>query len=515
MTPQSPIISYFCFVENKAVQIKTAVSELEQWFEPFRKNIIGIDQTFSGPDGEKVISYADWTASGRLYRPIEERMQNEVAPFVANTHTETSFTGSTMTQAYHHAMHLIKRHVNASENDIIISSNSGMTGVVNKFQRILGLKIHERYRDRIHIPDEERPVVFLTHMEHHSNQTTWLETICTVEIMDANEEGLVELSSLEKLLDRYKNRKVKIAAITSCSNVTGIKTPYHEMAAIMHRHGGLCFVDFACSAPYIDINMHPKNEEQALDAIFFSPHKFLGGPGSSGILIFNKSLYTNRVPDNPGGGTVDWTNPWGEHKYIDNIEAREDGGTPSFLQTIRVAMCIRLKEAMNTEKILAREKELIDIIWPGLEAIPNLHILAGNIRERLGVISFYIDQAHYNLIVQLLNDKYGIQVRGGCSCAGTYGHYLLHVDKDHSKSITEKINLGDMSDKPGWVRLSVHPTTTNEEARLFVKAITDVAENHEIYAADYKYNSKTNEFEHKSTPSDESRLVDQWLNRPL
>jgi len=345
---------------------------LEKYFEPFRQNIIGIEQEFESPYGLKKIIYADWTASGRMYKPIEDLLMHKIYPFVANTHTETNVTGSSMTLAYKTAKEIIKKHVNAIDGDILISSNSGMTGVVNKLQRIIGIKLHEKFQDRVKLLPEERPVIFVTHMEHHSNQTSWIETTGDVVVIGACSEGKVDLDNFEYLLEKYKDRKIKIAAITSCSNVTGISTPYHQMAAMIHRAGGYCFVDFACSAPYIDINMHPGEPEAYLDAIYFSPHKFLGGPSSSGILIFNQKLYSNKIPDNPGGGTVDWTNPWGEHKYHEEIEAREDGGTPAFLQTIRVALCVQLKEKMGVKNIIAREHELLHKIWTKLKAIPNI-----------------------------------------------------------------------------------------------------------------------------------------------
>lgn len=494
---------------------KNKTSQLEQYFAPFREKAIGYGQYFETPFGPRRIVYADWTASGRLYGPIEELLQREIAPFVGNTHTETTVTGSSMTMAYHRAKDIIKAHVGAHSRDVLISSNSGMTGVVNKFQRILGLKVHERYARQVQLPKEERPVVFVTHMEHHSNQTSWLETLADVEVIEPNEEGLVALDHLQVLLDKYKGRKTRIAAITSCSNVTGIKTPYHEIAEMMHRNGGLCFVDFACSAPYIHINMRPENELRRLDAIYFSPHKFLGGPGSTGILIFDPKLYTNRVPDNPGGGTVDWTNPWGGHKYIDEIEAREDGGTPAFLQTIRVALCIQLKEKMGVENILRREEEMLERIWQRLGRLPKLHILADNVRQRLGVVSFYIDGLHYNLGVKLLNDRFGVQVRGGCSCAGTYGHYLLQVSQQYSRSITDKINLGDLSEKPGWIRMSIHPIMSNEELEHVLDAIEQVYYHHEEWSRDYVYNLHTNEYTCNQDTGYETQLVDRWFNREL
>jgi selenocysteine lyase/cysteine desulfurase len=486
-------------------------TQLEHYFQQFRKNIIGIDQEFVSPYGKQKIIYTDWTASGRLYRPIEEKMINEFGPFVANTHTETTVSGTAMTMAYHKARNIIKQHVNATEDDVLITDGTGMTGVVNKFQRILGLKIPENLKDFINIPAEKKPVVFISHMEHHSNQTSWLETIADVEVIPSCDEGLFSLENLAKLLEKYKDRSFKIASITSCSNVTGIKTPYHAAAKLMHQNNGLCFVDFACSGPYVAIDMHPEDPESFLDAIFFSPHKFLGGPGTSGVLVFNKKLYQNLIPDNPGGGTVSWTNPWGEHKYIDNIEDREDGGTPGFLQVIKTALAIQLKEKMGINNILKREHEIVDYIFSNLGNIPNIKILAAQHQDRLGVISFYIDELHFNLGVKILNDKFGIQTRGGCSCAGTYGHFLLHVDQETSSQLIDEITLGDLIRKPGWIRMSIHPTTTNEEIQLVCEGIKALAENHQDWAKDYIYDKNTNEFIHKNAKPFEKELVEGWF----
>ncbi len=491
---------------------KTLNTELEQYFNRFRENIIGIEQQFESPFGQRKIVYTDWTASGRLYRPIEEKLMNEFGPFVANTHTETTVSGTAMTMAYHEARHIIKKHVNASKDDVLITSGTGMTGVINKFQRILGLKLPENLRDYTKIPDEKRPVIFISHMEHHSNQTSWLETIAKVEVIPACEKGLPCLKGLSELLEKYKDNTLKMASITSCSNVTGIKTPYYEIAKLMHQHNGVCFVDFACSAPYVNINMHPEDPEAYLDAVFFSPHKFLGGPGTSGVLIFNKKLYKNMIPDHPGGGTVSWTNPWGEHKYLDNIEEREDGGTPGFLQVIKTALAIQLKEQMGVENILKREHELVDYIFSKLGHISNIHILAESHKDRLGVISFYIDGLHFNLGVKLLNDKFGIQTRGGCSCAGTYGHYLLHVDQERSNILTDKITLGDLIEKPGWIRMSIHPTTTNAEIKFVCDSIIALAENHQAWAKSYNYNRTTNEFVHHSAKQTEAEMVKSWFS---
>ncbi|MGM5470231.1 aminotransferase class V-fold PLP-dependent enzyme [Flavobacteriaceae bacterium LMO-SS05] len=490
---------------------KPKTTTLEQYFKPFRQHIIGIDQEFESPFGTQKIVYTDWTASGRLYRPIEDKLSNEFGPFVANTHTETTVSGTAMTKAYHKAKHIIKSHVNCNDDDVLIVTGTGMTGAVNKFQRILGLKVPENLRKYTKIPDEIRPVVFITHMEHHSNQTSWLETIAKVEVIPPGEEGLFSLENLEKLLLEYKDRPLKIASVVGASNVTGIQTPHHDIAKLMHQYGGVCFVDFACSAPYVDIDMHPKDDEESLDAIFFSPHKFLGGPGTSGILIFNKKLYKNMIPDCPGGGTVRWTNPWGEHKYIDNIEDREDGGTPGFLQTIKTALSITLKEQMGVENILNREHELISTFFNELKPVKNLNILAGQHQDRLGVFSFYIDDLHYNLGVKLLNDRFGIQTRGGCSCAGTYGHYLLHVDYETSHELTKEISIGDLVRKPGWIRISIHPTTTDEDMAVICESLKALAKHHKTWALDYEYVPSTNEFVHKNDTASGEVSMQNWF----
>lgn len=491
----------------------TKTTKLEVYFQQFRQHIIGIDQDFMTPYGKQKIIYTDWTASGRLYRPIEEKLMNDFGPYVANTHTETTVSGTAMTKAYHKAKHIIKDHVNSSADDVLICCGSGMTEAINKFQRILGLKVPENLQKHTTVPDEMRPVVFITHMEHHSNQTSWLETIAKVEVIPPGEDGLFCMDNLEALLKNYEERPIKIASVVGGSNVTGIQTPYHEIAKVMHQHGGVCFVDFACSAPYVDIDMHPEDEDKALDGIFFSPHKFLGGPGTSGVLIFNKKLYKNMIPDSPGGGTVSWTNPWGEHKYIDNIEDREDGGTPGFLQTIKTALAIKLKEQMGVANMLEREHELIDYIFSALSPVDTIHILAGQHQDRLGVISFYIDNLHYNLGVKILNDRFGIQTRGGCSCAGTYGHFLLHVDVETSNALTQEISLGELMRKPGWIRMSIHPTTSTEEAVYFCESLKALAKNHKEWAKDYDYIAATNEFVHKLTVLEDTFQlpVEEWF----
>lgn len=420
------------------------MSPSERYFAPFRAHIIGHDRLIETPGGLRPLVYADWTASGRAYRPIETWLQEEILPFWANTHTETTLTGTRMSAAYEEARAIVKAHVRAGDEDALLFCGSGMTGAVNKLQRLLGLK---------GATPAVRPVVFVTDMEHHSNHLSWLETTAEVAVFS-------DVSALRALVARYADRPLKIAAVTACSNVTGILTPVDEIASLMHSFGGFCFVDYACAAPYVDIDMRP------LDAIYFSGHKFLGGPGTPGVLVFKRRLYRGGAPDQPGGGTVLYANPWGDRDYVEDIEQREDGGTPPLLGAIKLGQCIRLKEAMGVERIRAREQGLVTRLLDGLSCIDRVRVLAADHRVRLGVVSFIVEGAHYDDVVRFLNDQYGIQSRGGCSCAGPYGHKLLGIDFERSVAIR-----AGLSSKPGWVRISIHPTTTDAEIDYILGAL--------------------------------------------
>jgi selenocysteine lyase/cysteine desulfurase len=470
----------------------------QAYFGAFREHTIGIGHHISTPYGRQPLMYADWTASGRLYEPIERRMLESFAPYVSNPHTESNTTGLTMTQAYNEARNRIRKHVHAGSQDVLLFCGNGTTGAVNKLQRMLGLRAPEWLHGRGLGSLEDRPLIFVSHMEHHSNLLPWQESLGDVVTVPAGADGNIDVGQLEALLHLYRHRSRKIGSFTACSNVTGIRTPYHKLAAVMHRHGGVCFVDFAASAPYESIDMHPVAPLEKLDAIFFSPHKFLGGPGTGGVLLFDSALYDRRLPDEPGGGTVVWVDAWGGRRYIDDVEIREDGGTPGFLQAFRTALAIDLKEAMNGdgEYMLLREKELCSQLLNGLHTVPGLTVLAGSRHERLGIVSFTLRDIHYNLAVQLLNDRFGIQARGGCSCAGPYGHHLLGLGPEVSASFIKAIHAGDQSLKPGWVRLSLHPIMTDKEVARMVFAIRAIVLHIEEWSQDYRYNPKTNGWQH-------------------
>ncbi len=491
--------------------IPSKIKHLETYFEQYRKHIIGHSTQFETLYGTQNLLYTDWIASGRLYQPIEDIMCKQIGPMVANTHSFSSETGKASTYAYKHARDIIKTHVNANDNDVLITAGTGMTGVLARLQRIMGLRWPDIFNTTENIPEQERPVVFISHMEHHSNQVSWMETIADVVIVPCNDKQLISPISLENELRKYKDRPLKIGAFTACSNVTGIISPVHQLAKVMHQYNGYCIVDFAASAPYVSIDMHPENSDEYLDAVLFSPHKFLGGPGSSGVLIFNKALYKTSVPDVPGGGNVKWTNPWGDYTYYDDIEVKEDGGTPGFLQVMRAALAIRLKEDMAPKYIQEREEELLELCFSELLKIPELYILGSTEEKRIGCVSFGVKGIHYNLIVRLLNDRFGIQVRGGWSCASTYGHYLFEINQLESKKITDDIDNKALNEKPGWVRLSLHPITTNDELVFICNAIRDIVKNINDWSQDYSYNPNTNEFETKTGDAEIINDIKEWF----
>ena len=466
-------------------------TSLEAHFASHRQHILGVDAAIQTPFGEKPLIYLDWTAMGREDLRVSDRIRESLA-FFGNTHTDTNFTGEFTSGLYHEAHNIIGRHVNASKDDIVLFKGSGMTGAINWLQYMLGL------RDS-HMPCEKRPVVLITHLEHHSNQTSWEESNAIVRIVQAGPDGLPDLNHLESLCRAHADAGRTIyGSFTACSNVTGVCTDYYAMAKILHKYGGKCFVDFAASAPYVDIDMHPADPECRIDAIVFSPHKFLGGPGSAGVIVLSKELYNRDVPVFVGGGIVSWTNPWGGHSFYDNIQLREDAGTPQIVQGFKAGLSVSIKRALDPNLMAVRKASLVSKAIQSLEQIPGISVLEGRNRNRQGIVSFTVDGLHYALVVKLLNDLAGIQVRGGCSCAGTYGHYLFQIDKAHSKEITQMIDHGDNSCKPGWVRVSLHPTMTDGELDCFLGTLEEIIRDRKNLIGQYQYDEHNNTWHHRN-----------------
>ncbi|MBM7540983.1 aminotransferase class V-fold PLP-dependent enzyme [Amphibacillus cookii] len=471
------------------------MNPLEQHFQRFRRGIIGINQVVQTRYGSFPLLYVDWTATGRLYQPIEEKLAYGLGPWISNTHTEHTLTSQLTTEAYNYAKHILKDHVNADANDIIIPVGAGTTSALNKLQRLLGIRAPSSLHAYLNIPSHQRPIIITSLLEHHSNYISWCETIGEVITIGLDEQHQINLEELEQILIQYHDRPLKIGAFSACSNVTGIISNYHQAAKLLHQYNGLCFVDFAASAPYLSINMHPQEPLAHLDGIVFSPHKFLGGPGSTGILIVNRNSIANHVPDHPGGGTVLYTTESGTYQYIDDIEAREDGGTPAILQTVKAALAVQLKEKMTVAKIKEREVLMLNYFLPQLTKIKGIKILGYPLStERLGIVSFTLEGCHHHLATRLLNDRFGIQTRSGCSCAGPYGHHLLDLSKAYSDKMVNMLKQGDNTLRPGWVRVSLHPTLTDQELIYILYAIEAVTNNHQRWQRDYHYDIRTDTF---------------------
>ena len=480
----------------------------ETLVERIRKAVIGSDTAVMTPFGLRRVTYADYTASGRSLDFVEDYIRERVLPLYANTHTETSGTGLQTTRFREDARDIIRTCVGATHREhAVIFAGSGSTGAIDRMITILGLRIPAEL-DELHglssnIPAGRRPVVFVGPYEHHSNELPWRESVADVIEIAEDADGHIDLEDLERRLREHADRPLRIGSFSAASNVTGIISDTRAISSLLHRHGALSFWDFAAAAPYIDIEMRSPDThgDDYKDAVFISPHKFIGGPGTPGVLVARRDLLRNKVPSVPGGGTVAYVNP-SEHRYLDDPEHREEGGTPAIIESIRAGLVFKLKETVGAETIRTREEDFIRRAIAAWSEHADIRILGNPDAERLSIVSFVIRHGadrylHHNFVVALLNDLFGIQARGGCSCAGPYGHRLLGIDLETSHRFEHQITLGCEVIKPGWVRVNFNYFISEEEFRFIVEAVALIATHGWRMLPLYRFETETALWRHR------------------
>ena len=472
--------------------------------ESIRNAVIGENDLVEGPFGPRRVVYADYTASGRCLGFIEDFIRSAVMPLYANTHTESSGTGLQTTRFREEARQIIKDCCNAGDDYALVFAGSGSTGAIAKLIAIMNLRLprelSSKYDLESAIPPSERPVVFVGPFEHHSNELPWRESIADVVTIPEDADGHIDLEVLERRLEEFADRPLRIGSFSAASNVTGIISNTFEISRLLHEHGALSFWDFAAAAPYVDIDMEPEDPLAYKDAVFISPHKLIGGPGTPGVLIARRQLFANTVPAVPGGGTVAYVNA-DLHRYVDDVEHREEGGTPAIIESIRAGLVFKLKEDVGVDVIRELEEGFIARAISEWSAHPSIDILGNPDADRLSIVSFTVRHQgkylHHNFVVALLNDLFGIQARGGCSCAGPYGHKLLGIDVETSAEYELEIADGCEGIKPGWVRVNFNYFISKAVFDYIIEAVKLVASEGWRLLPEYRFETATGLWRHR------------------
>jgi len=487
-----------------------------------RDQIVGVDSTFETPFGQRLMVYCDYTASGRCLRFVETYLQS-LQKVYANTHTEDDITGRSMSQLLHEAEEAIKASVNAGPGGRIIACGTGATGAIDKLQQIIGVAMSPATRQNLSeivtrsdvdedtfraAVREHQPIVFVGPYEHHSNEISWRQCLAETVEVRLDRHGHVDLEHLEQLLqDPAYHGRMRIGSFSAASNVTGIKTDVRAVTTLLHKHDALACVDYAACAPYVEIDMNPEplqeGDDAAIDAIFVSPHKFLGGPGSSGVLVFNERIYHRELPPSvSAGGTVDYVGP-DDQDFINHIEEREKAGTPGVLQTLKAGLVFQIKDRVGVDVINKREHELTQRVMRSWGDDENIEILGNpDPGSRVGIISFNLrdpggNYLHHKFVTALLNDLFGIQSRAGCSCAGPYGHRLLDIDNVTSSRYRQVVQQGYCGMKPGWCRVGLHWVMDDAEANYVIDAVHFIAEHGRKFLELYEFDLCTGTWTHR------------------
>ncbi|PZQ97777.1 MAG: aminotransferase [Cereibacter sphaeroides] len=437
-----------------------------------REGLIGEGAKIAGPFGEKKLVYADYVASGRALLQVERFMLEQVLPFYANSHTEASYCGERMTRMRREARAIIARSCGAEdERFATIFTGSGATSGLNRLIGLFGVA---------QAAAGPGAVVFVGPYEHHSNILPWRESGAEViEIAEAAAGG-PDLAMLERALASAPAAALKIGAFSAASNVTGILTEPDTVTRLLKAHGALSVWDYAGGGPYLPIDMRAGTDAEK-DAVVISPHKFIGGPGASGVLVLRRAAASRATPTLPGGGTVRFVSPW-THDYSTDVTVREEAGTPNVTGDIRAGLAFLVKQAIGQAFMDQRHEELRQRALRVWAANPNIEVL-GNpaANRRLPIFSLRIrdprqgGHVHQQLFTRMLSDCHGVQARGGCACAGPYAHRLLGIDEAQSARLRSAILSGEEMEKPGWTRLNLSALADDAKADLIIAAVDTLA----------------------------------------